>query len=530
MNSNKDANLSENIRPHTHKIEALIFDLDGVITQTRKTHKKAWKETFDKFFAEREKEFLKQDSMTEDDYQNYVDGKPRYIGVQSFLESRSIKLPLGNPDDDPGFATICALGNLKNMLFNELVELEGVEIYHDAIAKLRDWKKQGIKTAIVSSSKNCRNIIKVAGIEDLFDTRVDGVVSVEIGLKGKPNPDIFTEAARRLGVRPENSVVFEDAISGVQAGQQGYFGLVVGVNRFNNKQALLDNGADITIDNFSDLNLSDPEIQEAYFSRQGKPIFPGNDEVFEILTKKKPAIFLDYDGTLSPIVPRPEDAIISNEMKETLQQLAHLFTVAIVTGRNKEDVENLVGLNGLVYAGSHGYIISGPNGLFMEHEDSKNIIPRLDEIEKEIKKELNERTQGTQLDRKRYAIGIHYRNAREEDEAVVHEIANTMISRHKGFKIGAGKKILEIKPDLDWHKGKAVDWILKALKLSGQKDIIPIFIGDDMTDEDAFNTLQEKGIGILVGGHGKKTAATYALKNVFQVKEFFKKLIGMYEL
>lgn len=511
------------------KIESLIFDLDGVITQTRKTHKKAWRESFDKFFLEHGNEAGLQESMSEDDYQMYVDGKPRYDGVQSFLESRSIKLPLGNPNDQPGFETICALGNLKNKLFNELVVREGVEIYHDAIEKLRHWKKLGIKTAIVSSSKNCRNIIRVAGIEDLFDTRVDGMVSAEIGLKGKPNPDIFVEAAKRLNVRPENSVIFEDAVSGVQAGQKGYFGLVVGVNRYNNAEALLENGADIIIKDFNELDLTDPDLQEEYFSRQGKPIFPGNKEIFDVLAKKKPAIFLDYDGTLSPIVPRPEDAIISEEMKTTLKRLARIFTVAIVTGRDKEDVENLVGLDELIYAGSHGYIITGPAGLFMEHENSKKIIPELDRIEKEIEKELKERTEGTQLDRKRYAIGVHFRNARPEDERVVYEIVNKMIAKHKGFKTGAGKKILEIKPDLDWHKGKAVEWILKALKLTDRKDVVPVFIGDDITDEDAFETLKGKGIGILVGGHGKTTAAGYALKNVFQVREFFERLIGMYE-
>ncbi len=511
------------------KIEALIFDLDGVITQTRKTHKKAWRESFDAFFREKENDFGRQESMTEDDYQQYVDGKPRYDGVQSFLESRSIKLPLGNPDDEPGFDTICALGNLKNKLFNELVEREGVEIYQDAIEKLRNWKKLGIKTAIVSSSKNCRNIIRVAGIEDLFDTRVDGLVSAEIGLKGKPDPDIFIEAAKRLNARPENSVIFEDAVSGVQAGQKGYFGLVVGVNRYNNAEALLENGADIIIKDFNELDLTDPDLKEEYFSRQGKPIFPGHPEIFDVLKEKKPAIFLDYDGTLSPIVPRPEDAIISDEMKATLKRLAQIFTVAIVTGRDKEDVENLAGLDELIYAGSHGYIITGPDGLFMEHEDSKKIIPQLDRIEEEIEKELKEQTEGTQLDRKRYAIGVHFRNARPEDEQVVYEIVNKMISKYEGFKTGEGKKILEIKPDLDWHKGKAVEWILKALKLSERKDIIPMFIGDDITDEDAFKTLKGKGIGILVGGHGKPTAAEYALKNVFQVREFFERLIGMYE-
>jgi trehalose 6-phosphate phosphatase len=529
MSSYIGVNLVDNNTTDKPRIEALIFDLDGVITQTRKTHKKAWRESFDKFFKEHEKEAGIHESMSEDDYQQYVDGKPRYDGVQSFLESRSIKLPLGNPDDEPGYATICALGNLKNKLFNELVEREGVEIYQDAVEKLREWKGLGIKTAIVSSSKNCLNIIRVAGIEDLFDTRVDGLVSAEIGLKGKPDPDIFVEAARRLKVRPENSVVFEDAESGVQAGQKGYFGLVVGVNRFSNADALLENGADIIVKNFSELDLTDPDLKEEYFSRQGKPIFPGNKEIFEVLSEKKPAIFLDYDGTLTPIVPRPEDAVISEEMKSTLKKLAQTFTVAVVTGRDKEDVENLVGLDELVYAGSHGYIITGPDGLFMEHQDSKKIIPQLDKIEKELEQELEEKTRGTQLDRKRYAIGVHYRNARPEDETVVYEIVEKMISKYEGFKKGEGKKILEIKPDLDWHKGKAVEWILKALKLYECNDIMPMYIGDDITDEDAFKSLKGKGIGVLVGGHGKHTDAEYALKNVFQVREFFERLITMYE-
>ena len=507
------------------QIDALIFDLDGVITQTRKTHKKAWKEMFDRFFR---KHHPSQGYMSEEDYQQYIDGKPRYQGVESFLNSRNIDLPLGNTNDKPGFDTISALGNIKNELFNEILEKEGVEIYADALEKLKEWKQKGIKTAIVSSSKNCKKIIEVAGIQDLFDTRVDGMVSEEIGLKGKPDPDIFIEAARRIKARPENSIVFEDATSGVKAGQKGYFGLVVGVNRFNNKEALLENGADITIDNFNELVLSDIELVKEFFSRQGKPIFPYNQEIFETLKKKKPAIFLDYDGTLTPIVPRPEDAVISDEMKQTLKELAQTFTVAIVTGRDKEDVENLVGLDELIYAGSHGYIISGPNGIFMEHPDSKKIIPKLDEIEKKVEEGLKDRTEGTQVDRKRYAIGIHYRNARPEDEEIVLDLVEEMLKKYPGHKKGEGKKIVEIKPNIDWHKGKAVEWILDALNLSGKDDIIPMFIGDDITDEDGFEELKDKGIGILVGGHGQKTAAEYALKNVFQVREFFNRLISIY--
>jgi len=507
-------------------IEALIFDLDGVITQTRKTHKKAWKEMFGSFF---ERHHPEQPSMTESDYQEFIDGKPRYQGVESFLTSRGIELPFGSITDEPGYDTVCALGNSKNFLFNSVLEKEGVEIYDDALEKLKQWRSQGLKTAIVSSSKNCKKIIEVAGISHLFDTRVDGVVSEELGLKGKPDPDIFTEAARRLDVAVGNAVVFEDASSGVNAGQRGYFGLVVGISRFGNAQALKDNGADITIDDFTRFDLNDDALQEEFFTQHGIPIFPDNDEIFRTLSQKKPVIFLDYDGTLSPIVPRPEDAIISPKMKETLKKLAEIYTVAIVTGRDKDDVENLVGLNELIYAGSHGYIITGPGGLFMEHPDSEKIIPKLDDIEKEVSSYLEDKTEGTQVDRKRYAIGIHYRNARPEDEKVVLELVNEILKKHPGHKKGEGKKIIEIKPDLDWHKGKAVLWILDELNLSEKENVMPVFIGDDITDEDGFEALKDIGLGILVGGHGQPTAAKYALKNVFQVREFFKKLIEMHQ-
>jgi trehalose 6-phosphate phosphatase len=510
-------------RDNPPEIDALIFDLDGVITQTRKTHKKAWKEMFDLFF---EKQKSGQKSMSEEDYQQFIDGKPRYQGVKSFLLSREIELPFGSPDDDPGFDTICALGNIKNNLFNEILDRDGVDVYQDAVEWLKEWKGKGIKTAIVSSSKNCKKIIETAGIEHLFNVRVDGLLSEEIGLHGKPDPDIFVEAAKRLDARPGYSVVFEDAISGVQAGQRGYFGLVVGVNRFNNDDALLENGADIVVDNFSQLDLSDQKFSEEYFSFQGTPVFPDNiEKMLQNFQKKKPAIFLDYDGTLTPIVPRPEDAVISDEMKNILKKVAEKFTVAIVTGRDKEDVENLVGLDELIYAGSHGYIITGPDGLFMEHPDSDKILPKLDEIEKVVHEKLKKKTEGTQVDRKRYAIGLHFRNARPEDEKVVYEIVDEILEKYPGHKKGEGKKIVEIKPDIDWHKGKAVEWIMDALELSDRDDVMPVFIGDDITDEDAFKALRGKGIGILVGGHGQKTAADYALKNVFQVREFFGKLL-----
>lgn len=510
-----------------HKeVDALIFDLDGVITKTRETHKKAWRQLFDLYFAERKGDA--QPEMSEQDYEVYIDGKPRYQGVESFLKSRDISLTFGDIGDAPGTGSICALGNLKNKLLHDILDGEGVEVYRDATSKLIRWREEGYKTAIVSSSKNCLTVLQAAGLTHLFDVRVDGLVAEELGLRGKPDPDIFIEAAKRLKVDPSHSVIFEDAASGVQAGQSGFFGLVVGVDRFGNAGALLDHGADVVVSDFSEFDLKSKEILEAYFSWQGETVFPKNKTLFARLAQKKPVIFLDYDGTLTPIVKRPEDAVLSDDMKKTLQRLARIFTVAIVTGRDKEDVQSLIGLEELVYAGSHGYIISGPGGLFMEHEDAETILPRLDKIEREAATMLKKMTQGTYLDRKRYSVGVHFRNARPEDENIVYEIVDELLEKYPGHKMGEGKKIVEIKPDLDWHKGKAVGWIWDALFGAEQREMIPLFIGDDLTDEDAFEALKGKGIGILVGGHGRQTAAGYYLKNVFQVRLFFEELISLW--
>lgn len=507
-------------------VKALIFDLDGVITRTRDTHKKAWGELFDWVF--REKGLNDQAPMSNDDYETYIDGKPRYEGVSSFLDSRGVSMEYGQPDDAPGLESICAVGNKKNQLFNAVIDREGVEVFQDAADWLKKWRHTGMKTAIVSSSKNCRKVLEATGLEVLFDVRVDGVVAESIGLKGKPDPDIFLEAAKRLEVSPLESVVFEDAISGVQAGQRGFFSLVVGVDRFGRGEALISHGADILIQDFSGFDLSDKELTEAYFSSQGQPVFPDTGAFFKSLAGRRPVVFLDYDGTLTPIVSRPEDAVLSEDMRDALKGLSGLVTVAVVTGRDKEDVERLVGLDQLIYAGSHGYIITGPDGLFMEHPHSGEIIPVLDRMEEALHKPVKERTRGVQIDRKRYAIGLHYRNARPGDEKVVYELAEEMLDKFPGHKLGEGKKIVEIKPDLDWHKGKAVHWIMKALELQDKEDQVPVFIGDDITDEDAFRALEGKGIGILVGGHGRKTAAGFSLKNVYQVRVLFQRLIEAY--
>ncbi len=241
-----------------HKVQAVIFDLDGVITKTALVHSQAWKKMFDDYLKYREEKYGEPfQEFTRDDYLAYVDGKPRYDGVQSFLQSRGINIPFGTPEDSTELETVCGLGNRKNEAFNQVLKNDGVEVYKPIVKFLEELKQAGIRIGVASSSKNCENILKVAGLSHFFETRVDGVVSAQLGLNGKPEPDIFLKAAENLGADPAYSVVVEDAVSGVAAGKKGNFGLVLGVARENNEQGLWQNGADIVIKDFTDFGLKD---------------------------------------------------------------------------------------------------------------------------------------------------------------------------------------------------------------------------------------------------------------------------------
>ena len=233
-------------------ITACLFDLDGVLTQTAKVHAAAWKETFDEYLRQRDGDGFKEFDEVKD-YDEYVDGKPRYDGVRSFLESRGIELPEGSPDDPPTAETICGIGNRKNDLVQKLISEQGVEAYDGSVRFVRAARDAGLRRAVVSSSANCREVLIAAGIEDLFEARIDGLVADERHLKGKPAPDTFLAGARALGVEPAQAVVFEDALAGVQAGRDGHFGYVVGVDRTGQAQALREHGATVVVKDLSEL-------------------------------------------------------------------------------------------------------------------------------------------------------------------------------------------------------------------------------------------------------------------------------------
>ncbi|HEU4450664.1 MAG TPA: beta-phosphoglucomutase family hydrolase [Gaiellaceae bacterium] len=233
----------------------MIFDLDGVVTRTAALHAAAWKRLFDEYLAavaERRGEPFRPFEL-ESDYRRFVDGKPRYEGVASFLASRGIELPRGSPDDPPERETVCGLGNRKNRYFRAELTSKGGDPYPTTLALIEALRARGVRTAVVSSSRNCEAVLDAAGIRDLFEVKVDGVDAEELGLPGKPDPAVFLEAAGRLGVRPANAAVVEDAIAGVEAGRRGGFGLVVGVDRASQHDALAAAGADVVVRDLGEL-------------------------------------------------------------------------------------------------------------------------------------------------------------------------------------------------------------------------------------------------------------------------------------
>jgi beta-phosphoglucomutase family hydrolase len=230
-------------------IRAVLFDMDGVLTQTAKVHAAAWKQMFDEFLRSRGQAPFD----AQRDYEEYVDGKPRADGVRDFLASRHIALPEGSPDDPPRAETVAGLGNRKNELLLQLIHDHGVESYPGSVRYVQTARDAGLGTAVVSSSANTHDVLHAAGLADLFDAVVDGHAVQDRGLKGKPAPDTFLEAARVLRVEPPQAAVFEDALAGVEAGRAGHFGYVVGVNRSGHADALRAHGADTVVDDLGQL-------------------------------------------------------------------------------------------------------------------------------------------------------------------------------------------------------------------------------------------------------------------------------------
>jgi alpha,alpha-trehalase len=250
-------------------------------------------------------------------------------------------------------------------------------------------------------------------------------------------------------------------------------------------------------------------------------------EIAGRLEHKRLALFLDYDGTLTPIVERPELAVLSAAMRATVRKLAGLCTVAVISGRDLRDVQRLVGLEELFYAGSHGFDIQGPASQRVENQQDPGFLPLLDAAEQTLRERLAP-IPGSLVERKRFSITVHYRRVDEPQIPAVETVVDDLMAAQPKLKKTYGKKMFELQPNIDWHKGKAVHWLLQALALD-RPDVLPVFIGDDITDEDAFQALREAGIGIVVSEDERPSAAHYRLHDPAEVERFFARLLALLE-
>lgn len=237
---------------------------------------------------------------------------------------------------------------------------------------------------------------------------------------------------------------------------------------------------------------------------------------------KRVVIFIDYDGTLTPIVSRPDQAMLSESIRHALQRLARQTTVTILSGRDRASAEKMVGLAELYYAGSHGFDISGPDGFRHENEQGRTLLPELDTAAAELEEAIKPFS-GAWVDRKRYAVAVHNRQVRDAWLPNLEKAVAEIAARHPKLRLTSGKRIQELRPDIDWNKGRALRWLLKTLKLDGD-DVVPLFIGDDVTDEDAFAEIEEDGVGVRVGHDVVETRARYMLRDTDEVRRFLERL------
>lgn len=497
------------IDPRRH--QAVLFDLDGVLTDTAAVHAAAWKHLFDEYLARRPSQPGEDHRpFTGHDYRRYVDGRPRYDGVTSFLVSRGISLPRGVPDDPDDAETVSGIGNRKNRLFSERLEKAGVDVFGSTVGLVHRLHEVGVKTAVFSASRNCRRVLEAASLSDLFPVRVDGEDAAELGLPGKPDPAVLLEAARRLGADPARAVVVEDAEAGVEAGYRGGFALVIGVDRTGDPARLRDKGADVVVSDLSEVYVVETsrrlsEVPDA-LERWG--------ELAGMVRNRVPAVFLGYDGALSRLVADRDEATRVEGALPALARLAKSCPVAVISGRSLADVEDRIDIGGVWYAGSHGFELRSPSGALHRYEDARADIAVLERAADEVERRVAD-VPGAAVENTWFAVAVRYHDV---DDARVTEVLTAVeeISHdHPELRVARGRRVVELRRDLEWDKGRALHW---ALEWVAPGPALPIYVGDDLTDEDALDAVERTGLGIVVRSdeHGDRfTAAHVAVEDLY---------------
>ena len=372
----------------------------------------------------------------------------------------------------------------------------------------RALRAVNVATAAHSSNPQCQQALKTAGMDHLFDVCIDGVA-------GECGTAVLQEAAHRLGVRPQRCVVIEDTDAGVTAGRDGGFAVVIGIDRSGHADDLRHSGADVVVAGVADIRVRRgdkcvselPNALESY------------GQLIGITSARESVLFLDYDGTLSPIVSDPAAAVLVDGAAEALELVAAACPVAILSGRDLADIRSRVGIPGIWYAGSHGFELTGPDGTYHCNDAAAVCVPLLERAATELTHRLA-RIPGVRVEHKRFAVAVHYREVEPQHVDEIVALAH-LLGQRAGLRVTSGRMLVELRPDIDWDKGTTLAWIRD--RIDPTDSLLPIYIGDDLTDEDAFDAVHFDGIGIVVA-HGedgdRKTAAHFVLQSPDQVRSF----------
>ncbi len=402
-------------------------------------------------------------------------------------------------------------------LFNFDVALTNDVLFGATVDLARKLQGVDIAAAAYSSSPKCRQALKAAGIDDLFGICIDGVAG-ERGTVEPPDPAVLLEAtrrlSRRLGVRPQRCVVVENSHAGVAAGRGGGFALVIGIDPTGSADDLARNGADVVVADLADVAVrtGDKRISEL------PNALMSYGQLIGITSARESMLFLDYDGTLSPLVADPGAATLVDGAAEALDLVAAACPVAVLSGRDLADIRTRVGTPGLWYAGSHGFELAGPDGTYHQNEAAAAYMPVLEQAAAELCDTLAQ-IPGVRVEHRRFAVAVHYREVAPGRAGEI-VAATHRLGQRAGLRVTSGRMLVELRPDIDWDKGTALTWIRDRVEATGS--LMPIYIGDDLTDEDAFDTVRFDGVGIVVRHDedgDRKTAASFTLQTPDQVRE-----------
>ncbi len=399
------------------------------------------------------------------------------------------------------------------------------EALESAIQLLRKLREAGVMTAVYAHTPDCRRALRRAGIDELVTVLIDEDITAKLG------PAVLTEVANRLGVRPVRCVVVERDTAGVSGAGDGGFTLVIGVQRNGHADELLAAGADTVIADLAEISVRGGGTAMSEIADAGQVY----GQIKELVANRRPAVFFDFDGTLSDIVAQPDAARLVDGAADALRALAARCPVAVISGRDLADVRQRVKVDGLWYAGSHGFELSAPDGTNHEHPDVDAVADSLARTAGRLVETLGD-TPGIAVERKRFAVAVHYRNADPADvDRVIAEVHK--LGRSENLRTTTGRKVVELRPDIDCDKGTTLNWLLERIgriepggaELDGgsESTVLPIYIGDDITDEDAFDAVQFDGVGIVVrhDEHGDRpSSALFSLQSPSAVCEFVGKL------